>query len=554
MLNQFNYFMTFQHQLNLQLKVVLYGFRLLDRIKLSHIPGPAPTWLVGSLFNFNKKGFLTTLVQTYGPVTKLFFGGRPTVLIGSPEIAKGVLEAFEDREQLREMVTNPQQLVAFERAMLPFATGSLAQRLRNSWIQVLHTKTLQGYESLMFKSAQDLVDVVNVKMEQGEILDIHNLANRMSLNIVGTTAFGLNFDLLKEQQIDEDRLKRNGGEQAPESEDTLDQQKVQNMVEAAVAYFSFGMDDVEVKQQRQNKKTWTLSTPWFLLNLLIPEFNGLWQFCNSIFPSQRQQKMQNFLDVGRNVAKELVQRARKHLENQQTQVTQQGEIISGSFLESLIASQNIDQTRNANLQDFELAAQAWAFILAGSETTANAISLAVYCLATNPDSEQKLLSEIDSVNPNTDNEYDFHQIQQLRYLECVIKETLRLYPPTPLINRRVDENRMIDKYLIPRGTTLVVSLYAMHRNPKYWERPDDFYPERFLENEEFPAYMPFGGGSRMCLGSQFAMQEAKIALFALYKRFSFKLTAGQVPLRTRETITSSSPVDGIHFTAHLRIY
>jgi cytochrome P450 len=160
--------------------------------------------------------------------------------------------------------------------------------------------------------------------------------------------------------------------------------------------------------------------------------------------------------------------------------------------------------------------------VAGHETTSNALSWTIYLLTQHPHIQQKLQEELDGVLENRD--AHFSDLENLIYTEMVIKESMRLLPPVwTLSARQANQDTQVGKYLFPKDKVVFISPYANHRNPKYFERPDQFDPERFSSDRErsIPkhAYMPFGSGPRVCIGQSFAMMEAKIILATLLNRF-----------------------------------
>jgi cytochrome P450 len=118
------------------------------------------------------------------------------------------------------------------------------------------------------------------------------------------------------------------------------------------------------------------------------------------------------------------------------------------------------------------------------------------------------------------------------YLDWVIKESMRLYPPIHVGNRLAEQDIFIDDFSIPRGTRVMVSIYLTHRDPKNWPDPDTFHPERFdRESGSTPtaySYLPFGGGPRTCIGAAFAQVEARVVLARLLSRFDLDLTGPRV--------------------------
>lgn len=184
-------------------------------------------------------------------------------------------------------------------------------------------------------------------------------------------------------------------------------------------------------------------------------------------------------------------------------------------------------------------------LIAGHETTANALTWTYYLLAQYPEIEQKVFDEIDMVLKNKPfkkdkevqktnlNSNQFRiplpsDLPKLKYLEKVFRESMRLYPPVWSIGRIVEEDYIIGDYTIPKDSALFMSQYVMHRNPKYYANPDQFIPERWTEDfkRHLPrfSYFPFGGGIRGCIGEPFAWQEGLllIATISSYWKMTLK--------------------------------
>lgn len=168
--------------------------------------------------------------------------------------------------------------------------------------------------------------------------------------------------------------------------------------------------------------------------------------------------------------------------------------------------------------------------VAGHETTSNALTWTFYLVAKHPEVQQRLQAELDDVLSGK--APTFEDLEKLSYTEMVIKESMRLYPPAWTLNsRQANEDVLVGDYLIPKNKIIFVAPIANHHNPRYFPNPETFDPERFSpENEKrLPryAYMPFGGGPRVCIGNSFAMMEAKVALATLAKNYSFETVAEQ---------------------------
>jgi cytochrome P450 len=143
-----------------------------------------------------------------------------------------------------------------------------------------------------------------------------------------------------------------------------------------------------------------------------------------------------------------------------------------------------------------------------------------YLLSRHPATAARLRDELRSVLGDRDPESG--DLPALRFTSAVISEAVRLYPPASAFGRRALEPCELGGYVVPRGASVVISPYALHRNPRYFAEPERFIPERWFDAPppEF-AYVPFGGGARRCIGDAFARTEALLALATFARRFRF---------------------------------
>ncbi|MFM7485745.1 MAG: cytochrome P450 [Cytophagales bacterium] len=158
--------------------------------------------------------------------------------------------------------------------------------------------------------------------------------------------------------------------------------------------------------------------------------------------------------------------------------------------------------------------------IAGHETTANALTFTLHLLGMYPEVQEKIADEIKHIEkqqlPLTE------QLQNFTYVNAVINESMRLYPPAWITDRVSLQADTVAGFRVRKETIIGVSFYALHRNPKYWENPDDFKPERFLGEQRKRSmnyFYPFGAGPRMCIGMGFAMYEMTLAIVHLLKHY-----------------------------------
>lgn len=159
--------------------------------------------------------------------------------------------------------------------------------------------------------------------------------------------------------------------------------------------------------------------------------------------------------------------------------------------------------------------------IAGHETTANALSFTVQLLAQNQDVQEKLADEVLLFYRNES--LPFEILKSSTYTAYVIQESMRLFPPVYFIDRENISEDYFKETIVPKGTSLLFSIYEIHRNEKNWLHPNDFIPERFENLESISSfYFPFGAGPRKCIGSNFAMYEITLALHQLLKKFKIE--------------------------------
>lgn len=222
----------------------------------------------------------------------------------------------------------------------------------------------------------------------------------------------------------------------------------------------------------------------------------------------------------------------------------------GDLLSMLLQAQDDD---GSQMSDSQLRDEVMTLFLAGHETTALALSWTWYLLATHPEKEQKFHAELAEVLGGR--VPTVADLPKLKYTEMMAKETLRLYPPAYAVGREAVEDTEIGGYRVPKGTQLFAFQWATHRDPRFFEEPDSFKPERWNADvvDQIPkyAYFPFGAGPRQCIGNYFAMMEVVLLLATIGQRFRFKLDPDhKVELLP---VLSLRPKDGIKVVIEPRI-
>ena len=226
----------------------------------------------------------------------------------------------------------------------------------------------------------------------------------------------------------------------------------------------------------------------------------------------------------------LEEAALKLIEDRRNTVTTIGSTAQDLLQLMLEAhDENTETKSNAYLNNEEIVASIITFILAGYETTSNALSYTAYLLALNPNIQDQLIREINEyyeINPDC-SLYD--AAENIEYVSMVLYESMRLFPPLSRTARDCNQTCAVtDELIVEKGTMVGIPIYILHRNAEYWPNPDKFDPERFNPHNEqsYPAfaYLPFGEGPRQCIAKRLALMEAKMALITILKDFQFNRT------------------------------
>ncbi|XP_044311371.1 cytochrome P450 4V2 isoform X2 [Varanus komodoensis] len=269
-------------------------------------------------------------------------------------------------------------------------------------------------------------------------------------------------------------------------------------------------------------------TPW-----LWPEFLYLF-FSEGREHSRNLKILHNFTD---RVIAEKVQELEKEEQHKNKSVGS-GEQEWGkkrrAFLDVLLNATDEDGKK---LSYMDIREEVDTFMFEGHDTTAAALTWAIYLLACHPEIQRKVHSELDEVLGDSDHHITLDDLKQLRYLECVVKEALRLFPSVPLFSRTLSDDCCIRGYKISKGLDVVIVPYALHRDPDVFPEPEEFKPERFFAENSAGrspyAYIPFSAGPRNCIGQRFAQIEEKAVLATILRHFS---------VQTKQRCTELCPV------------
>eukprot|EP00198_Chlamydomonas_reinhardtii_P012713 XP_001702050.1 LOW QUALITY PROTEIN: cytochrome P450, CYP711 clan [Chlamydomonas reinhardtii] len=570
--------------------LLIYLLDPIQRWRLRKVPGPPARPLLGCLPQLRAQPmplFLQSCAQTYGPVFKASAEVQGIAVIphhvSRMQVALGrkwavVLADAEMQRQVRG--------TGAERG------GSTWRQLRAAWQPAFAPASLAGYLPLMTGCADQLARRLEAKATAaagatasgataggGSSVDMWRELGGMTLQVVGSTAYGVDFHSINE----EDQAGSGSGSGSAIA------------TAGATAAAKGRGDDGYGKQlaaacgQIFRYTSSAHGSPYLRVAMLFPELRRLLvplahtlpdkrfailmqarnRLSGAVFQLMDSWKQQHIAAAGSGAAGKGSS-GKADASNGVGAAATSGRggmagVAPGSFLDLMLGhrqgggsgsggkkAEGEEGVEHAPLTDEQVAGQVQLFILAGYETTANALAFAVYCIATHPEVESRLLREVDDVLPGSDQLPGESDLPRLAYTEAVVNEALRLFPPAHLTSRVVPpgETLTVGGFNIPAGIPIFLPMYIAHRDPAVWPRADVFLPERFLHPRgaaQQHAHAPFGYGSRMCIGYKFAMQEAKVALATLYRRLTFTLEPGQQPLQVEASLTMA-PRGGLRVT------
>ncbi|XP_044267668.1 cytochrome P450 4V2-like [Tribolium madens] len=220
------------------------------------------------------------------------------------------------------------------------------------------------------------------------------------------------------------------------------------------------------------------------------------------FFTEDYKKEMKALNVIHSYTRDVIKRRQSAMNTRETEQKKKK-----TFLDLLLEANNGNEQQ---LTLEEIREEVDTFMFAGHDTTASTISFALFCLANHSEEQKRVFIEQKEIFGNDiDRAVTFQDLKKMKYLEHVIKETLRLYPVGPFFSRELDKDVVFEDKILPKGLTITLFIYALHRNPEYFTDPEKFKPSRFETiNGKMPfAFVPFGAGPRNCMGQKFAMLE-----------------------------------------------
>uniref|UniRef100_A0A8C6KY37 Thromboxane-A synthase n=1 Tax=Nothobranchius furzeri TaxID=105023 RepID=A0A8C6KY37_NOTFU len=504
-------------------------FSVLSRCGIKH---PKPVPFFGNMLMF-RNGFLrplTDITKTYGKISGYYLGRRPVVLVADPDLLRQVM--------VKDFSNFSNRMVRTITGYHSFSTNGLLRLRDERWKRVRSILTpsfsaakLKEMVPLINTAVVSLMDNLNNHAESGKAFDIYRCFGCFTMDVIINVAFGTQVD---SQKNPDDPL-----------------------VQHANMFFTMPF--------LKPLTLFTILCPTFMTPLvrLIPNKRQVQidKFFISSIQKIIKQREEQPPDQRRRDLLQLILDARtghesvslEHFDtlnhsdefgdrSQETQPSASKREPSGPHPEESLI--NCPQKRT--LTEDEIVGQSLVVLLAGYETSSNTLGFCCYLLALHPECQHKVQEEVDEFFKRHVN---YGNVQELKYLDMVISETLRLYPPGFRYTREVEHDCVINGQFLPKGVLLDIFPGFFHLDPDHWPEPEKFIPERFTPEAKASrhpfAYLPFGAGPRNCVGMRLAQLEMKMALVHLFHRFNIvACSETKVPLNLK-SFGTLGPKDGI---------
>ncbi|KAF1876589.1 hypothetical protein Lal_00021147 [Lupinus albus] len=440
-------------------------------------PGPRGLPIIGNLLQLNDSSTfhlqLWKLSKIYGPLFSLQLGLRPCVVVSSPKLAKEILKNHDLVFSGRPSFLGQQKLSynGIEVIFSPYNEGWREIR-KICIVHIFNSKRVSCFSSIRHYEVKQMIKKISRHVSSSTVTNLNELLISLSSTIICRIAFGRSYE-----------------------DEGTEKSRFHELVNEVQAMFSaFFVSD------------YIPFMGW------IDKLTGMHARLDRIF-----KEMDKFYQE---VIDERLDESKKHRENKDEEV-----IVDVLLQLKKERSFSIDLTYD------HIKAILMDILVAATDTSAATTVWAMTALIKNPRVMKKVQEEIRKLGDNNDfiGEDD---IKKLPYLKAVIKETLRLHLPAPLlVSREANEDCIIDGYLIQAKTIVYVNAWAIQRDPEAWKDPEEFYPERFLESsidfkgQDFEL-IPFGTGRRICPGLSMAVPTLELIIANLLSSFDWELPQG----------------------------
>ncbi|XP_054709649.1 cytochrome P450 3A24-like [Uloborus diversus] len=515
----------------------LYRKKNFTVLKDLGIPGPEPNILFGNYLELTRKGAIQChkeWMEKYGKVVGYYFGSKPIIVVADVELLKKIqvsdFHKFMNRPSIfggREKKPGKEHRVEGFSQQLISLRDKRWKDIRSIITPSFTTAKMKLMAPIMNDSIDSLLTNVEKKSKAGESFDIYPMYQGLTMDVIGRTAFGIQTDV---QNNPNDPFLRS--------------------VRVLLSGDSSSILSIISVSFRGLEKLWSIINRMRLMsrNKGTNPVRELIESTKNVIALRREGKKTNRPDL------------------LQLMIDAKIDDSAAITTDDLTAKSDNESTESQNkgissgklvrrMTDDDILDNSLLFFLAGYETTSTALAFTTHLLLHHPEVQERAREEVLELLKN-EGQLDYYSVSKLEYLDQVLHEGLRMYPPVHLfVNRECSEDMQLGNFRLKKGSNIQVPVFNLHRDPDLWEDPDEFKPERFAPENKSKihpmAFQSFGAGPRNCVGMRFALMEAKLALAKLLAKYKLKACAetDTEPVTLKLAFASMKPKHGVFLKA-----
>ncbi|XP_015114495.1 cytochrome P450 4g15 [Diachasma alloeum] len=434
----------------------------------------------------------------YGRVIRAFLGTKLVVFLIDPRDVEIILGSHVHLDKSEEY----RFFKPWLGEGLLISTGEKWRTHRKIIAPTFHLNVLKTFVPLFYENSLDLVN--RLKLEVGKKFDIHDYLSAVTVDILLDTAMGV----------------RGGKREKTGFDYAMAVMKLCNIVHQRQYNFMLRMDPVFKWSKFATKQE-------KLLSIIHGLTRGIMDKRKMDYEEKGEEAYPEELRHGKTVdatiKEEIKSSKMRYVRDDLDEIDENdvGEKRRLAFLDLML-----ELSRNgANMTEDEVREEVDTIMFEGHDTTAAGSSFTLCVLGIHQDIQERVMEELDSIFKGSDRPCTFQDTLEMKYLERVIMESLRMFPPVPAIARHLNEDVKLASgdYVLPRGTTVIIAQYQIHRLEEYYPNPEVFDPDRFLpentQTRHYYAYVPFSAGPRSCVGRKYAMLKLKVLLSTILRNY-----------------------------------
>ncbi|XP_071631439.1 cytochrome P450 4g15-like isoform X2 [Temnothorax longispinosus] len=440
------------------------------------------------------------LYEKYGSTGGVYFGTKTVAFISDPRDIEIILSSSTHIDKSEEYKFFKPWLGDG----LLITKGDKWRRHRKVIAPTFHMNILKTFVPLFYENSIDLVNRLRYKV--GKEFDCHDYLSAVTVDILTETAMG----------VKKEKRQKTGYEYA------MAVMKLSDIIHRRHYNILLRYDMLFKYSKLAKVQEKLLRIVHTLTEHVIKEKAK--DFEEKLVKDQQVKEVQNVKPMEKSNPTENTEHAKNKAANYMHYVRDNldendvGEKKRHAFLEMMF-----ELKKNGQMTDEEIWEEVNTIMFEGHDTTAAGSSFALCVLGNHPDVQARVHEELDTIFGDSNRQCTFQDTLKMKYLERVIMETLRLFPPVPLIARHLNEDVKIGDYILPKSTTVLIVQFITHRLEKYYPNPtvfnpDNFLPERTQQRHSY-AYIPFSAGPRSCIGRKYALLKLKVLLSTILRNY-----------------------------------